>query len=61
MKELICLVSGLLTAPVIKRFSCRKVAAAGSLLTFIGYMLTTQTTELWQMMITYSFLTGELL
>ncbi len=50
--------SGLIIGPLLKRYSPRAVCAAGSLLTGSGLVLSSFTTELWQVCITYGLLVG---
>lgn len=50
--------SGLVIGPLLKRYSPRTVCAAGSLLTGFGLILSSFTTELWQVCITYGLFVG---
>ncbi|XP_044734933.1 monocarboxylate transporter 12-B-like [Chrysoperla carnea] len=50
--------SGFITGPVIKKYSYRKVAITGSLLTSIGLILSSQATSLWQIFLSYSIISG---
>ncbi|XP_063241958.1 monocarboxylate transporter 12-like [Bacillus rossius redtenbacheri] len=50
--------SGLVTGPVIRRYSYRKGALVGGLLTASGMVLTSEVTSIWHMIFSYSFLTG---
>ncbi|KAG8229385.1 hypothetical protein J437_LFUL000906 [Ladona fulva] len=50
--------SGLLTGPVIRRFSYRKVALSGAILTASGLIITSSCTHPWQVLLSYSFMAG---
>jgi MFS family permease len=50
--------SGLMIAPLLKKFSPRQVAIAGCSLVGLGFMLSSQTTKLEQVLVTYSFMVG---
>lgn len=50
--------TGLITAPVMRSFSPRKVGIGGSLLVSLGLMLSSLTSSLNQIIFTYSFLVG---
>ncbi|XP_037044265.1 monocarboxylate transporter 12 [Bradysia coprophila] len=50
--------SGLIIGPLLKRYSPRTVCAVGSLFTSSGLILSSFTTELWQVCITYGILVG---
>lgn len=51
-------IAGLVIGPLLKRYSPRTVCAAGSLLTGFGLILSSFTTELWQVCISYGLLVG---
>lgn len=50
--------SGLMIAPLLKKFSPRQVAITGCSLVGFGFMLSSQTTKLEQVLVTYSFMVG---
>ncbi|XP_046398562.1 monocarboxylate transporter 9 isoform X2 [Ischnura elegans] len=50
--------SGLMTGPVIRRFSYRKVAMTGGILTASGIVITSRCDEIWQVIICYSMMAG---
>ncbi|XP_071448024.1 monocarboxylate transporter 14 isoform X2 [Hetaerina americana] len=50
--------SGLMTGPVIRRFSYRKVAMTGGILTASGIMITSRCETTWQVIICYSMMAG---
>lgn len=50
--------SGLLIAPLLKTFSPRQVATVGCSLVGVGFMLSSQTTSLEQILVTYSLMVG---
>lgn len=50
--------SGFITGPVLKQFSAREVTIVGSLLTSSGLMMSSITSTLPQIIVTYSFMVG---
>lgn len=50
--------SGLITGPILKKYSPRCVAIFGSVLTSSGLILSSFSTKLWQLAISYGFLVG---
>jgi MFS family permease len=50
--------SGLLTAPLLKKFSPRAIATYGSLLVSVGLMLSSFATSYFHILLTYSFMVG---
>lgn len=51
-------IAGLITGPALKRFTPRQVAITGSLLTGIGLFLSSLSTSLWQLSISYGIFVG---
>ncbi|CAG2058110.1 unnamed protein product [Timema podura] len=54
----LCLVSGLFLGPLLRRYGHRKVAVLGSLLVFIGMVLTGFASSFLQICFTYGFITS---
>lgn len=50
--------AGLITGPALKRFSPRQVAIVGSILTGTGLFLSSMSTSLWQLTVSYGFFVG---
>lgn len=50
--------SGLFIGYILNRYSYRKVTACGVLLTSIGMILSSMSTNIWQIIISYSIFTG---
>lgn len=50
--------SGLITGPALKMFSARQVAIVGSLLTGFGLILSSMSTKLWHIIVSYGVLVG---
>nr|CAD7437776.1 unnamed protein product [Timema bartmani] len=50
--------SGLVTGPIIRRYSYRKAAVVGGLLTAAGMILTCEVTSIWHMIFSYGVLAG---
>nr|CAD7577189.1 unnamed protein product [Timema californicum] len=50
--------SGLVTGPIIRRYSYRKAAVVGGLLTASGMILTCEVTSIWHMIFSYGVLAG---
>ncbi|GLH16095.1 Putative transmembrane transport [Gryllus bimaculatus] len=50
--------SGLMTGPVMRRFTYRQVAMAGGVLVAVGMFFTSMATKMWHLFISYSVLVG---